>query len=116
MYNTTLHSYTLEDAGGSYDWIVENMEPADCQDMTDADLRDWVAELINTAKELDIAEMEEWAKRDETKYPIFGYTTAQVFDTPEEYIQFKTEEIASDFEHEREYVFDWLKQWIASSD
>jgi len=45
-----------------------------------------------------------------------SYTTAQVFDTEDEYIAFKREEIEEDYALEREEVFNFLKEWLAQDD
>jgi len=109
MYNQTTKSYTLGDASTSpYDWLVENMEPADCAGMTNGEIYAWIDQQISIAKDSDIQEL----KNDEDRvYPRFGYTTAQVFEDEESYITFKTEEINEDYAKEREDVFSWLKEW-----
>jgi hypothetical protein len=111
MYNSTTRSYTMEDASGSFDWMVENMDPADCQSMTDAEIYAWVDREIATAKEQCGYELDEQIEG--MTFPRMGYTTTQKFENAEEYEAFKRAEIESDLNGERESVFSFLKNWVA---
>lgn len=114
MYNTTTKSYTLEDQSSKpYAWITENCDPADYQQMTDAEIYDWIDQLIAHEKEEDTRQIEEWAEK--RRYPSYGYTTAQVFENADEYTAFHTQQLEDDMKDEREYVFKHLKHWIASA-
>ena len=110
MYNTTTRSYTMEDGSGSYAWIVENYEPADIQGMSDEAIYRWIDTLIEQAKESKMSLLDDLAES--KAYPCFGYTTAQIFYTPDEWIAFKKQEIETDLSAEREHVFKYLKEWL----
>lgn len=111
MYNTSTRSFTMEDASGSYSWMVEGFDPADFQTMSDAEIYAWIDQQTSLMKDADLLEIEQQAESN--VYPRYGYTTAQVFENEDEWLQFKREELAEDLKNERTYVFDFLKQWIA---
>jgi hypothetical protein len=109
-YNTTTRSFTMEDASGSYSWIVEGMSAKECIHLTDAAIYEWIDGLIAISKEMDRSEIEE---RAETQtYPKMGYTTSQVFENDDEYLTYKHDEIDSDYASERARVFEFIKAWI----
>jgi hypothetical protein len=110
MYNTTTRSYTMEDASGGYDWMVEGMAPADCQRMTEKDIREWVDTLIAQAKEEAEAELDN--SIEDLAFPRMGYTTTKTFENADDYRAFKLDEIESDLNSERQHVFNFLKSWI----
>lgn len=116
MYNQTTHSYTMEDYAGSYSWITEGWDRADYQDWSDTDIYNFVDGLIedHIFHEQEECDLEEQALS--KRYPCYGYSTNQVFETPEEYIAFMKDEIETDLKNEREYVFGYLKSWISEND
>lgn len=116
MYNTTTHSYTMEDAGGSYNWIVEALDVTEYQTMTDEEIGKWVDTLIETAKEVEIANLSDVVDDEELTFPRFGYTTAQVFENAEDYAAFKRDEIESDLNAERDILIQFIKGWIAKGE
>lgn len=109
-YNTTTKGFTMEDSSGSYRWITEGLDPKDSIRATDAELRAWVETLLEFSKEQDWAEVERRAE--EYTYPRFGYTTNQVHQSADEYLNAKRQEIEDDYAGERQRVFDFLKMWI----
>jgi hypothetical protein len=111
MYNSTTRSYTLEDASGSYNWIVKNCDRADFQGSTDQEIIEWAEREIATAKENAIYALEN--KLEGMTFPRMGYTTAQTFEDIDEYEAFKRAEIESDLNGELEYLIKFLKSWIA---
>ena len=111
MYNSATRSYTMEDASGSYSWLVENYDPADFQAMTDEEINAWVDREIATAKENAGYDLEK--KLEDMTFPRMGYTTDQKFENADEYEAFKHAEIESDLNGEHEYVVKFLKSWIA---
>ncbi len=111
MYNTTTRSYTMKDASGSYNWLVINMDAADCQSMTDAEIYTWIDREIANSKENAIVELE--AKIKDMTFPRMGYTTSQKFEDADEYEAFKRAEIDTGLSGEREPLFKFLKSWIA---
>ena len=110
MYNTTTRSYTMEDASGAYSWIVTDLHRDEMKDMTDSDIYSWVDTLIKQEKENELFGLEDQAAN--KSYPCFGYTTAQVFNSADEYVAFKKQEIETDLSAEREHVFKYLKEWL----
>lgn len=110
MFNSTTKSYTLEDASGSYSWIVEALNGADYQTMTDAEIHAWIDTLISNTKDYDVVEVE--ARAYEQSYPRYGYTTADVYEDAESWLTDKLSEIDSDYADERESVFRFIKNWI----
>lgn len=102
--------YTMEGISGSYGWLVENMDTADCQNMTDADIYAWIDCAIAFSKENAIAKLE--ANIEDMTFPRLGYTIDQKFQDADEYEAFKRAQIDSDLGQERERVFDFLKSWI----
>jgi len=109
MYDTTLRRFTLMDASQSYDWIVEGADPAEVATMTDEEMGTWVDTLIEHSKEQDRYEIEERAAS--KSYPCYGYTTAQVFENEDEYIEAKRTEMEADYTDERDDVIRWLRTW-----
>lgn len=112
MYNQLTRSYTMTDESGSHDWITENWDHKDYQDWSDADIYNYVDTLIENEIFHQQEENNLEEKAYEMKYPRYGYTTADVFENPEEYIAFKKDEIETDLKNERETVFGYLKSWI----
>lgn len=110
MYNNTTRSFTAQDASGSYAWIVENCERSDYQKMTHEDIYAWVDTIIDQCKEHDLYDVEN--KAETLTYPRYGYTTADVFQDSDEWLAFKRQEIAGDYVSEREYIFNWINDWI----
>jgi hypothetical protein len=101
--------YTLQDASGSYSWMVENLDRSDYQLMTDDEIASWVNDLIDaTAFDADLDNAAEGMP-----FPRFGYTTAQRFENADEWVAFKKEEMLEDVEAEREAAIKYLKHWIA---
>lgn len=113
MYDQTTKSFTLRDASGSYAWLWENMDAADCASMTDDEIYAWVDEQISHSKEMDTYAIEERAET--LSYPVFGYTTAEKFENADEYIAFKIDELNSDMQADRESAFSAIKAWIAEN-
>lgn len=111
MYDQTTLSYTLKDASGSYDWIVENMSPGDAAHMTDEDIYRWVDDLIDTAKGFDLEKIE--AAAPDQNYPRYGYSTDDVLHDEDEYLAYWRGHIERDYVDERDTVFQWLKEWMA---
>lgn len=111
MYNTSTKSYTLEDAGGSYSWIFENIDRDDCKHMTDDDIYAWVDQLIDTEAGYDEQRIED---NPPTRYPAYGHSTADLFETADDWIAWKKQELQNDMKAERAYVFALIKDWIAT--
>lgn len=111
MFNTTTRTFTLEDASGSYDWIVEGADPAEVATMTDEEMGTWVDTLIEHSKEQDRYEIEERAAS--KSYPCYGYTTAQVFENEDEYIAAWLADMEEDYKVERGEVINLIKEWAS---
>lgn len=109
MFNATTRTFTLEDASGSYDWIVEGADPAEVATMTDEEMGTWVDTLIENSKEQDRYEIEERAAS--KSYPCHGYTTAETFESEDEYIAARTADMEEDYKVERGEVINWIKEW-----
>lgn len=114
MYDNTTRSFTAQDASGSYDWIVENCDRDDYLSLTDKNIYAWVDTIIDQSKTTDLYAIED--KAETLNYPRFGYTTADRFENAEEWLAFKRQEIEQDYLAEREYVFAYLKAWIAGNE
>ena len=110
MYNNATRCWSLQDAGGSYSWIVENYDSKDFQTMTDDEIHAWADQLIDQERDESARQIESWAEN--KHYPCFGYTTATILENADEYIAYFKADFESDMVGEREYVFDWIKTWI----
>lgn len=111
MFNTTTSTYTLQDAAGSYSWLTEGLDPAEYADFTDGQLAEWVKTYVEIEIERDIADAEEAAR--ELSFPRFGYSTTQVFEDKDEYLDFKREEIRSEVEADAENAIAYLRTWAS---
>lgn len=111
MYNPTTRSFTLAANFISYSWIWEGCDPADYQEMTDEEIYAWIDREIDFSKENDIRELEEFAST--RSYPLMGYRTDEIFKSPSDYIEARTQQVHEDYAEERPYVFKAIKKWIA---
>jgi len=84
----------LADSGGSFSWLTEGLDDEVMTKMTVEDARYTVMLAVDQCREDALAEIEEMSKT--VGYPHFGYTTADVMQTPDEYIAYHT----ADFEAE----------------
>lgn len=108
--------FSLSDATGSYSWITEGCDVNDYQHMTDEEIAKWVDELINQQQEMFDADLRE--AEDEYSasgsFPRYGYTTAQRFESVEEWVAFKGAEAQQAVADEREAAVKYVKNWIAA--
>jgi len=113
MYNSTTHSFTLADATGTFDWIIEGLDAAEFAGNSDTDLYEWVDVLISNTIEQDDYDIE--VRADDLDYPVYGYTTDQQYADQGEYIEAKSQELREDLHNERDAVVEFLRQWIATA-
>jgi len=113
MYDQTTQSFTMKDGSGSYGWIWENLDVQDCHQMSDKEIYEWVDEHIANVTTQDTYAIDLRAK--DIRYPVYGYTIADVFQNAEEYIASKINELENDMKQERDKVFSAIKEWIGST-
>ena len=101
--------FEMTDASGSYDWMLENLDPDDAPKMLDSEMHDWIDNQISIAREQLVTQIH--AAAELTSYPVFGYTTAQVLENEDAYIQFTTEDMDETLVSERENMFQHFKTW-----
>lgn len=101
MWNRDMNCYTARDHAGTFDWVTENAEWS-----PGTDLMSWAKVVIEAAKELDLAALED--KEQEMEFPVFGYTTAEVYEDWDEYREAKIAEIESDYEQDLKDLVEFL--------
>jgi hypothetical protein len=99
-------TYSMRDSGGSYDWLVEGMSPQDIRMMSARDIYDMIDTHIEFAKEREYERLVEYA--DNLKYPVYGDSLSQVFNSRDEYIVYKREEMRDAFFEERSRMYDYI--------
>jgi hypothetical protein len=102
MYNKTTRSYTCADAAGSLEWIIEGVE-ADPK-ITEADAQEWANQVIDNTIEQDLIALEENAPAPGSFPLMSSYNTNHFYQSLDEYMKEKTEEIKEDLESEREEI------------
>jgi hypothetical protein len=110
MYDQTTRSFTLRGPDGSYDWLVENYDPANYQEFTDKEIYDWIDLAIALIKDDDLYHVEMNSR--EMEFPRYGYSTTHIYQDAEDYCQQKAEEFDADLKEERGLIFTWVKDWI----
>lgn len=107
MFNTTTNTYRLTDASGSYDWMWEALDALDYAD--DADIIKAVNSHASNAIDMLIADAEERAERQ--SYPRYGYTTDEVYEDADAWLEAKREEIRTEIEADKETAIAEFKAW-----
>lgn len=97
MFNKDLMMYEATDASGNYDWIFENMDPADAAKMNEADIENWVEEVIDQCTEEEIS-----------RATIFVEDEQDLIEDLEDLI----EKIKTDLLADRKYVAKEIREWI----
>ena len=106
MYNTSTRNFTVADLSGSFDWIVEGLEP---NQISNTGIADLVDNAIAQTMENDEREVRERAEV--MSFPRTGYSTAHVYEGAEDYVSQKIREIATDLAEERSEIIDFIEKW-----
>lgn len=104
-----MNEKTLQDAGGSYSWIVESMDVSTDAPETYEQVAEWVNELIEQRIEVEIYDLD--AKVEDLTFPLMGYTTAHMYEDVDQYIEEKSKEIEEELKAEFDAVFFFILDW-----
>lgn len=107
--DATEYTFSLEsgDMADPYAWIIEGVTPAD---VTENSIGGWVDVLIENERDRVISAINDNA--DQLVYPRYGFTTAQVFETPDEWVAWRMSLLDEDIDAERDSVTRYIESWL----